>query len=531
MADGAALIGIDWGTTSFRAYRIGADGAALATRTAPAGILKVPSGDFEAVLEREVGDWLGAAPALPVVVSGMITSRQGWLEVPYCACPAGSVELAGALGELTTGAGRRLHFVPGVSLIGSDGVPDVIRGEETQIIGQLAGGRGGEVLLLPGTHSKWAFAADGRIVWFATFMTGELFAVLSEHSILGRLMAAGAAPDETAFARGLSYAREGPGGLLKRLFSARTLGLFDQLPASAIGSYLSGLLIGSELAEALACLPQAPGAARDHGDRRFGACRALSRRHRGRRLRCPHRGCRCQRPWPAADRPCRRPGARAGAGACWASVHERAAAAPPALAADRDFARHSARRGAGDRRGADRRGLRRHRGAAQLARAARQHRAARRRLRRARADRRRDGVAAGAGAPGRRGRRPADRDAARRSGGDPRRRSSAACRACPGSRPRPRRSRRWLPAPMRSSCSPPRPCRPRCSRPGARCSRQDVWLLPVGGIAPQSMAPYLAAGANGFGLGSALYRAGMQAAEVAERARAFADAYAAPGGR
>jgi len=99
---------------------------------------------FEAVLEREVGAWLGAAPALPVVVSGMITSRQGWLEVPYCACPAGSVELAHALGALTTRGGRRLHFVPGVSLLGGDGVPDVIRGEETQIIGEVGD--------LPGRH-------------------------------------------------------------------------------------------------------------------------------------------------------------------------------------------------------------------------------------------------------------------------------------------------------------------------------------------------------------------------------------------
>jgi 2-dehydro-3-deoxygalactonokinase len=267
----AALIGIDWGTTSFRAYRIGADGRLLETRAAPAGILKVPDGDFEAVLEREVGPWLAAAPELPVVVSGMITSRQGWLEVPYCACPAGSAELARALREHATRAGRRLHFVPGLSLIGGDGVPDVIRGEETQIIGELGGelggdlgGEGGEecgrqAIVLPGTHSKWAFAEDGRIVWFATFMTGEVFAVLKEHSILGRLMA-GDAPDEAAFTRGLSYAREGPGGLLRRLFSARTLGLFDQLPASAIPSYLSGLLIGSEIAEALDCLPEAPGA-------------------------------------------------------------------------------------------------------------------------------------------------------------------------------------------------------------------------------------------------------------------------------
>jgi 2-dehydro-3-deoxygalactonokinase len=259
MQHGAALIGIDWGTTSFRAYRIGADGAVLETRAAPAGILKVSGGEFEAVLEREVGAWLSAEPAVPVVVSGMITSRQGWLEVPYCACPAGSAELAGALREHATRSGRQLHFVPGLSLIGSDGVPDVIRGEETQIIGQLAGERGGQAMVLPGTHSKWAFAEDGRIVWFATFMTGELFAVLKEHSILGRMMA-DAAPDEAAFARGLAYARAGPGGLLKRLFSARTLGLFDRLPASGAASYLSGLLIGSEIVEALACLPQAPGA-------------------------------------------------------------------------------------------------------------------------------------------------------------------------------------------------------------------------------------------------------------------------------
>src|SRR5688500_4926893 len=125
MQEPAALIGIDWGTTSFRAYRIGADGTVLEATTAAAGILKVPDGGFEAVLEREAGAWLAAAPALPVLLSGMITSRQGWVEVPYCACPAGSAELARALRQHATAAGRQLHFVPGLSLIGSDGVPDV----------------------------------------------------------------------------------------------------------------------------------------------------------------------------------------------------------------------------------------------------------------------------------------------------------------------------------------------------------------------------------------------------------------------
>jgi 2-dehydro-3-deoxygalactonokinase len=142
MRNGAALIGIDWGTTSFRAYRIASGGAVLETKAAPAGILEVEGGAFEAALEREIGSWLAAEPELPVIASGMITSRQGWVEVPYCACPAGSAELAAGLRRHVTGRGRALHFVPGLSLIGADGVPDVIRGEETQIMSSGPRGRG-----------------------------------------------------------------------------------------------------------------------------------------------------------------------------------------------------------------------------------------------------------------------------------------------------------------------------------------------------------------------------------------------------
>jgi 2-dehydro-3-deoxygalactonokinase len=257
MTSPAALIGIDWGTTAFRAYKLGADGRVLDRRSAPSGILKVPEGDFERVLEREIGPWLVEEPDLPVIAAGMITSRQGWVEVPYCPCPAGSDEIARALWRHTTGGGHVVQFVPGLSIVGADGVPDVIRGEETQIVGEVREAPGPRLLVLPGTHSKWARAQDGRIVWFATFMTGELFGVLKEHSILGRLMT-GEADDERAFRRGLAYARSQPGGLLKRLFSARTLSLFGQLSETAIGSYLSGLLIGSEIAEALSCLERAP---------------------------------------------------------------------------------------------------------------------------------------------------------------------------------------------------------------------------------------------------------------------------------
>jgi 2-dehydro-3-deoxygalactonokinase len=250
----AALIGIDWGTTSFRAYRIDAGGGVIETREAPAGILSVRDGNFEGVLTREIGAWLAAEPELPVIASGMITSRQGWLEVPYCPCPAGSAAIAAAL--MRHPDRRMLHFVPGLSLIGADGVPDVIRGEETQIVGEVGDRPGRHLLVLPGTHSKWALAEDGVITWFATFMTGELFAVLKEHSILGRLMH-GEADDAGAFERGRAYARSGKGGLLQRLFSARTLGLFDLLPESGVASYLSGLLIGSEIEEALGCLEAA----------------------------------------------------------------------------------------------------------------------------------------------------------------------------------------------------------------------------------------------------------------------------------
>jgi 2-dehydro-3-deoxygalactonokinase len=241
------------GTTSFRAYRLASDGGVIETKSAPSGILKVPAGRFEHVFEREIGPWLAVQPDLPVIAAGMITSRQGWVEVPYCPCPAGSDEIARALWRQETGAGRTIHFVPGLSIVGADGVPDVIRGEETQILGEVGDAPGSRLLVLTGTHSKWALSERGRVVWFATFMTGELFGVLKEHSILGRLMA-GDADDEDGFRRGLAYGRGARGGLLGRLFSARTLGLFGQLPASAIGACLSGLLISREIAEALDCL-------------------------------------------------------------------------------------------------------------------------------------------------------------------------------------------------------------------------------------------------------------------------------------
>jgi 2-dehydro-3-deoxygalactonokinase len=255
----AALIGLDWGTSSFRAFLLAADGTVLDRRAAAKGIMQVAGGAFEAVLTEQVGDWHSAAQKMPVIASGMIGSRQGWVEAPYAPCPAGAAEIVQALARHVTAGGATIHFVPGLSCEGADAVPDVMRGEETQILGLLADQPEARLALLPGTHSKWARLDQGRVVGFATFMTGELFSVLRQHSILGRLMQDGPG-DPDAFARGTRYGLlkvSAAGGLLRRLFSARTLGLFERLPPESLADYLSGLLIGSEIREAMGAVGEA----------------------------------------------------------------------------------------------------------------------------------------------------------------------------------------------------------------------------------------------------------------------------------
>jgi 2-dehydro-3-deoxygalactonokinase len=180
----------------------------------------------------------------------MIGSRQGWVEAPYAQCPASADDIVTALANIDH-AGRTISLVPGL-LTENDGMPDVMRGEETQILGALAvSGRDDGLFLLPGTHSKWAEVAGGRIVSFRTFMTGEVFGALKDHTILGRLMR-GAARDSAGFARGVreGAALDGGGALLNRIFATRTYGLTGRLADTALADYLSGLLIGAEVAEA-----------------------------------------------------------------------------------------------------------------------------------------------------------------------------------------------------------------------------------------------------------------------------------------
>jgi 2-dehydro-3-deoxygalactonokinase len=256
------LVALDWGTSNLRAYLLTAEGAVLETRRAARGILHLPApaedGGFEQALAEIAGDWIGSHPTVSVVAGGMVGSAQGWIEAPYARAPADVRSLAAACARVPSGLGPDVLIAPGVIFDAPDRAPDVMRGEEIKIAGAVAAEPAlGERtwFVLPGTHSKWALVRDQRIVSFATYMTGELYAVLREHSILGRLMSESTdeADSTLGFETGLEAARaSSPGDLGHQLFAARTLGLTGRLPRGALADYLSGLLVGHELVSALA---------------------------------------------------------------------------------------------------------------------------------------------------------------------------------------------------------------------------------------------------------------------------------------
>jgi 2-dehydro-3-deoxygalactonokinase len=246
------MIGVDWGTSSCRAYRLAPDGRVLDKTSSPTGIMFVEGGRFADVLRRAILPWVNAGER-QVLLSGMIGSRQGWVEAPYLPCPAGAADLAGATIPVPF-EGAEVRIVPGVTAL-EGGVPEVMRGEETQIIGALAEFADGGVACMPGSHSKWVQVERGRITGFSTFMTGEAFAAFSGHTILGRMMKADAPADPEALRRGLARSADA-GGLLRHLFGVRTLGLFGRLSEAAAASYLSGLLLGHEVRAALAAVQE-----------------------------------------------------------------------------------------------------------------------------------------------------------------------------------------------------------------------------------------------------------------------------------
>ncbi|MGH8713459.1 MAG: 2-dehydro-3-deoxygalactonokinase [Casimicrobiaceae bacterium] len=237
-----ALLAIDWGTTSCRAYALDRHGAIATERCAPLGVQRVIDGEFGQALKTLCAGVVDER--VPMIACGMIGSRQGWVEAPYCDCPADFGAIAAGL---TTVPGTALAIVPGLIWRDDDGIADVMRGEETQILGALAEGAAARrAVLLPGTHSKWAVVGRDGIEAFSTFMTGELYALLVEHGILGRLLAPG--EDDAALEQGVCHSLRGDAAITHDLFAARTLALTDELAPSAVGDYLSGLLIGAEIA-------------------------------------------------------------------------------------------------------------------------------------------------------------------------------------------------------------------------------------------------------------------------------------------
>jgi 2-dehydro-3-deoxygalactonokinase len=238
-----ALIACDWGTTNFRMFLFGTDGEIIARHAANIGLKNLGVLSFEQALASVMKDDFDR-PDLPILLSGMVGSRQGWAEAPYVACPAGLKEIVAGLVAAPSDK-LKVKIVPGLSSQNADtGIHNVMRGEETQIYG-CAGAKGEGVFLLPGTHSKWAKLEAGVITGFSSYMTGEMFSLLKSHSILGDLMADDI-DDVEAFRLGVDRAMNDK-SFLSLIFSVRTEGLFGVIKPQSLSSYMSGLLIGSEV--------------------------------------------------------------------------------------------------------------------------------------------------------------------------------------------------------------------------------------------------------------------------------------------
>jgi len=240
---------VDWGSSNLRTFLVDGIGNVIDRRHSDAGVMTVPPGGFEAVLMNEIAHWADAGKIPRVLLSGMVGSRQGWIEVPYLDCPARVEALASGMKSAT--GNNRFLIAPGLRCQSPTGHFDVMRGEEVQVFGavahlDLAGQASNGIYCLPGTHSKWVRVENGSITNFTTYMTGELFAVLCAHSILGRMMAKSKEHDPSAFDAGIALALEG-GSLLSHLFANRADVIMGKIAESGARSYLSGILVGHEL--------------------------------------------------------------------------------------------------------------------------------------------------------------------------------------------------------------------------------------------------------------------------------------------
>lgn len=243
MAVTAEWIAVDWGTSNLRAFAMRGE-TVLAEVQSDNGMSRLEKSEFGPALMALIGDWLGDG-VTDVLACGMVGARQGWVEAPYASVPsaplAGNAVLVGG-----TDARVRVFVVPGLK---QEKPADVMRGEETQVAGFLAKNPNWDgVICLPGTHTKWVHVSADEVVSFRTFMTGEMFSLLSNASVLQHSVSDGW--DETAFEDGLSTTLSRPEAIASELFGIRANDLLNAVDGGAASARLSGLLLGAELAAA-----------------------------------------------------------------------------------------------------------------------------------------------------------------------------------------------------------------------------------------------------------------------------------------
>ena len=245
------FVGVNWGSTNFRAFLIGADGSAIDQYTAPDGVVALDRVGMAAAMDALAARWPNSGP---VYASGMIGSNVGWTEVPYAEAPAGCEDLARAIVTAKIG-GVTTYIVPGIACRRSfDDQPDILRGEEIELMG-LAAVRAGDCwVALPGTHTKWARLEQGRVVDFFTSMSGEIFDRLTAKGLLASIVG-GEAADGPVFLKGIAAGRARRLSLGTLLFGARAQVVRGALAKSDAASYIRGLLIGSEISDAIAVYP------------------------------------------------------------------------------------------------------------------------------------------------------------------------------------------------------------------------------------------------------------------------------------
>ncbi len=238
-------IAVDWGTTHLRVWAIGHDGQVIAGRNSDRGMAKLDRSEFEPAIRALIADWIPADRDIPIIACGMVGSRQGWAEAEYIATPCappGVTHLARPANTTLS-----VHILAGIKQVNP---ADVMRGEETQIAGYLRQQPDFDgVICLPGTHTKWVRVSAGKVVRFQTFMTGELFGLLSEKSVLHQSVAT-SGWDSSAFLQAVDDAVAQPASMAAELFRLRASSLIDAMPPQKARARLSGLLIGLELAAA-----------------------------------------------------------------------------------------------------------------------------------------------------------------------------------------------------------------------------------------------------------------------------------------